>query len=786
MKKQLIYGLLAGLLLPALTARAQDLPAPAKRPAPADQALAAPADQLPAPADQRPAPAPKPKDEKLYSQSFMDASLEQIIDFYNEWTGRTLIIQTDLSPTITLKFSKLTKDEAMQAIETVLAQNGVAFVPMGEKFLKVVPIATARQEGMAIEPFDQERVYTASDQLMSQIIPLRYVVFADVEPIIAHLVHGYAKVQNLERINSVLVTDTSANIARILEAIALVDQPLEKIEPRIYQLNHAKAEDIAGKLKELVEAATTPASKQQQQTVAAARTIPGVIRAPQTGTVPSQLTDSGADETQMIQGEVKFVSDDRTNILIVFSKAANFDFFDNIIKVLDVPVDPEVVVETINLEYAEAEDISGVLNDFIGAAQADEETKGTATDGAATGENRSVQDIIAQRAAPKRQVSETAKNAIGRLSADTKILSDERTNSLLLMGSKSDVEALKSIIATLDVMLQQVMIEAVILNIGLGDSIQTGVQWVYENQEAIITDYVYEKELKETTTYIDGVPVTSYEIVENPVALNSEDLGRVGFDAADLAENMVSSALSYYGSFPRLNLKAIISAAKSDSDARILSTPVVLTTDNTEAKITVADERPVITSSSASSTYSTSSYQYKTIGVELTVTPHINPQNFVLMEIVQSADDVGGNVSVDGNEVPIIQKREISATVGVKDRETIILGGLVRKSKSESATKIPLLGDIPLIGWLFSSHSNEDARNELVVLLTPYVLNTPEEAKAEAIRRFDASDSKNTEWPRGWSLSELANDEAEKDAWKNKKKAADDEQAEPEQAAAGE
>jgi general secretion pathway protein D len=760
MKKRIAYGLLAGLLLPALIAHAQDLPPAAQRPAPADQPLAAPPVKRPAVVeDQRPAaPAPKPKDEKLYSQSFMDASLEQIIDFYNEWTGRTLIIQTDLSPTITLKFSKLTKDEAMQAIETVLAQNGVAFVPMGEKFLKVVPIATARQEGMAIEPFDAERVYTAADQLMSQIIPLRYVVFADVSEIIQHLVHGYAKIQNLERINSVLVTDTSANIARILEAIALVDQPLEKIEPRIYQLNDAKAEDIAGKLKELVEAASTSTSKQQQQTVAAARTIPGVIRAPQTGTtsVSSALTGSGADETQMIQGEVKFVSDDRTNILIVFSKAANFDFFDNIIKVLDVAVDPEVVVETVNLEYAEAEEISSVLNDFIGAAQADEETKGTATDGAATGENRSVQDMIAQRAAPKRQSGETTKSAIGRLSADTKILSDERTNSLLLMGSKSDIEILKKIIATLDIMLQQVMIEAVILNVTVGDDFATGIDWVYEKGAALSKSRTFGSSLGSTIT----------------TNLLSTAVG--------------SPTFSYFQSIPKLDMQLLIQAAKSDSDARILSTPIVLTTDNTEAKITVADEKPVITSSSASSTYSTSSYQYKTIGVELTVTPHISPQNFVLMEISQSADELGDDVTIDENTVPTILKREISATIGVKDRETVILGGLVRKANNQNSTKIPLLGDIPLLGRLFSYRSNSDEQQELVVLLTPYVLNTPAEAQAETIRRYNASDSSDTKWPRGWSLSELANDEAEKDAWKNKKKAESEEEAEVEKAATGE
>ena len=678
--------------------------------------------------------------ERLFSQSFADAPLEMLVDFYNEWTGRTLIIQADLSPKITLKFSKLTKDEAMQAIETVLSMNGVALVKMGEKFLKVVPIANARQEGMELLPFDTEAGYTASDQLISQIIPLRYVVFSDVQAVIQHLIHGYGKVIAMERINSVLVTDTSANVARIVEVLAMIDQPLEKIEPRIYQLKYATSGDVSGKLKELVEAAKTPTS--EQSVVAAPRTVPGVIRAARTatGTVTGPSRDIG-DETQMIQGVVKFVSDDRTNILIIFSKAANFDFFDRIIKVLDVPVDPEVVVETINLEYAEAADIAGVLNDFVGAAKETEETKGTAADG--EGGSRSLNEVIRERAAPKGAISDAAKSAIGRLSADTKIISDERTNSLILMGRKSDIEALKVVIASLDIMLQQVMIEAVILNVTLSDSFATGFEWVYEKGAIKSGD----SQRAFGTSLPSGI--------------------------TNILDTVAQSTLNYYEVIPSLDIKALISAAKSDGNTRILSTPVVLTTDNTEAKITVADEKPVVTSStSASSGYSArSTYEYKTIGVELTVTPRINPNNFVLMEISQSADDIeeGGDVTIDGNSVPTILKREISATVGVRDKETVVLGGLVRKSNGESASKIPLLGDIPLLGWFFSSHSKSDDRQELMVLLTPYVINTPKEATSEAKRRLNASDAKNTEWPRGWSLSELASDEPEPDAWKNKK-----------------
>ncbi|MFA7369357.1 MAG: hypothetical protein WC334_06910, partial [Kiritimatiellales bacterium] len=107
---------------------------------------------------------PAQAQEKLISLSFEDAPIEQAVELYREWTGRTIIKQADLSAKITLKGSQLTQDEAKQAIETVLAMQGVALVPMGDRFLKVVPIANARQEGMEIKPFDPEKKYTQADQ----------------------------------------------------------------------------------------------------------------------------------------------------------------------------------------------------------------------------------------------------------------------------------------------------------------------------------------------------------------------------------------------------------------------------------------------------------------------------------------------------------------------------------------------------------------------------------------------------------------------------------------------
>ena len=188
-----------------------------------------------------------------------------------------------------------------------------------------------------------------------------------------------------------------------------------------------------------------------------------------------------------------------------------------------------------------------------------------------------------------------------------------------------------------------------------------------------------------------------------------------------------------------------------------------MTTDNTEARLSVGEQRPVVTSTSSfgnSSGTLRSSYEYKDIGINLTVTPRINPQRVVVMEILQQVDQVGGTIEIDQNDVPIILNREFEAQISVPDRGNC-LGGLINTEKRDSKTKIPLLGDIPILGrYLFSSQSDEDVQTELIVLLTPYVLTTDDELRAETQRRYQSTDMNAQDWPQnGWSESTLQSDE---------------------------
>lgn len=721
----------------------------------------------PAPETEEPArPVESAGSQDLISLNFRDAPIEQLLQFYSEQVNRILLRAQGLpGGTITLKSdTRLSRRDALDAIESVLAMNQVALVPMGEKFLKVVPIGNVRGEGMKLGLEMPETAFPETDQLVSQVVPLKYIEPAEANTILASFLHAaFGKVQILERTNSLLITDTASNMQRILEILAYVDQPtLADVIVRIFPIHHVEASKLAGTLNELIAESQSKEEKPRVATAApAVPTPPGVIRARQPGMgggTSEQDLEAAMAERGMVQGKVKIVADDRTNILIIMSKPSNFKFFEDIINALDQEVNPEVEVKVLPLEFAKAKDIAGILNEFIGAATSETKDAPAATAGQTPAEgatpeaarSQALQEFVAQRAeARMRQIAAGEKTRIGELSPNTKILADERTNSLLLMGPVNDIKTLMDIIRQLDTMLAQVLIEAVILEVSLTKSLDYGVDWlqrsmaVYEDSKAganggvTVGQPLYAfgggQRLNDGTVYKDGSQITR------------SDTG-IG-----------AGGLTYYTTLVNLNIDAVIRMAAGSSDARILSTPVILTTDNTEATIVVGEERPVVTSTSTSSGgQQTSSYEYRNIGIDLTVTPRINPARFVTMEIKQSADNVGGFELIDGNRVPVITKREMAAQVAVGDRSTIVLGGLVSNDRRASRVKVPILGDIPLLGTLFRADTRNDNRTELLVLMTPYVLMDQDEAKRETARLHRATRYSQTRWQRGWSDSELA------------------------------
>jgi general secretion pathway protein D len=718
--------------------------------------------------------------------NFSNADVGMVLEDYAQRTGRTLLLDPNLpKATINLKsVDELTIDEYLKAVESVLNMHGIGLIRVDDKFLKVVsnkeiikdelPI---REQQFADVPDDTGGVHRIevplpeTGEVVSLMIQLKYIDVAEATSAIEPLRHTYSSLTPYERINSILITDTAANINRISRVLRLIDQPAEmREEPHVMQIAFAVASEVKAKLEEIIaesqkesqaKPSTVPRSK-DSGAPGVVRTLPGVIRARTSAAaqsktkVPDRASTSAvveAAERGIISGTVQIVADDRTNLLIIITRPENMKFFETIVKVLDVETAPEVEVKVFRLEYAKAEDIEGMLNELVGAKSSSKDEGRAATgekkDGGSGERKSTTLREYASRETPRTTKSgEPAQSKIGQLSSENiKILSDERTNALIIMASRSDLKTMEKIIGDMDMMLSQVLIEAVILEIQLGENVQSGVDWV---QRSMITS-------REQSN--DGQrPVFSF-------AGGGGGGSETPVDATTLGRASVGSGLTYYLTMFDVNVDAVIAMTAGDTRTRILSSPVIVTHDNTEAKIESTEQRYFYKGQryvGGSTEFGGGRYQddvdREEVGIKLTVTPHINDKKLVVMEISQEVEQLAGGQTIGENVWPTTLRRTFEASIAVQNRETIVLGGLVKTQFDNSSSGIPLLWKIPLLGALFSQRKKDESQSEIVVFITPYVLDSPEEMMTESRRRKHSLNAEGL-WEKGWSQSRLAEPE---------------------------
>ncbi len=284
----------------------------------------------------------------------------------------------------------------------------------------------------------------------------------------------------------------------------------------------------------------------------------------------------------------------------------------------------------------------------------------------------------------------------------TKIIADERTNSLLIFASREDMKQIKEIVAKLDVVLAQVLIEAVVVEVSLIGSRDLGVSYLQTSPKG--------------GNYFRGIGA----INNNNIFTNATGAFPGGF--------------SYLASLGN-DLDVYLTAVQENSRARILQRPRIQTSHAVPASIFVGESRPYPQGSyyggGAFGGYST--IQQLQIGVTLEVTPLINPDGLVVMDIHQRIDSFKGNVTIQGvGDVPITSEKDATAKVAVRDHDTIMLGGLIETDKNNNNSGVPILKDIPVLGYLFRASHSDQTRSELIVLIRPTVLPTPEVAALTA------------------------------------------------------
>ncbi|MCG3149245.1 MAG: Type II secretion system protein D [Verrucomicrobiae bacterium] len=664
---------------------------------------------------------------------FQGTPVQAVLEYYAQHLAKRSIIQAPSLPATPIYFrsqSDLTYDEARAALDSVFAINGIAVIPMGEKFLKVVQIQTAKQEGL---PFIGEgKAQLAADALMTQVIQLKYAEPADVVSALQPYLHAYGQMLALPKSSCVLVTETAANVNQMLEIVKYIDVPSAlKMETRVFTLTHAKSGDVVQRLQAIIQETQQLGARATAPGVATPTPgipAPGIVRPTAAGSRTGATTTTPSAEDTMIEGKVIISADERTNKIFILSRPSNFAFFEQFIAELDAKVEPDVLMKVVPLQYATAEDAASSINALItgGTPTFTRRTTGSSTTaGART--TTTPPPPIATSAGGGASAADTG---FLQFAQGVRILPDPRTNSLLVMATKEDMARIEELIRNVDTAVAQVQIEVIIAEVTLNNELDIGVN-VFKRlfEEGQVTQLGSSR-----TTGVNPIQLPRADDPNSPLL---DDLPT----AASLAG---SGGLTYFLSFQNLKLDAVIRALSKTSKGKVLSTPVIQTMDNQEANILVGESVPVPVSQVSSvvgntGTLSTgslnSNIEYKDAAIELTVTPRINPNGYVRMDIQQKVNDFGAPVQVNGTAVPTITKREAKSSVAVQDGSTIALGGLIKENKGVSETKVPFLGDIPFFGQLFKSKNTTKIRNELIIFIRPSVLRTDNEAVAEARRR---------------------------------------------------
>ncbi len=303
----------------------------------------------------------------------------------------------------------------------------------------------------------------------------------------------------------------------------------------------------------------------------------------------------------------------------------------------------------------------------------------------------------------KPQISFTPTGQVSLVSDITRIFADEVTNTVIILSTPEDYQRIYETIKKIDIQPRQVIIETLIAEITLSDELRFGLEW------SLKTD----------------INITGIKPFKRDINLGAD----VAFNSANLDPTKLTG-FTFLAKDAAGIVRSMLQTLASESRLKVIASPHILATDNREARIQIGDQVPVVTSETnvTGTTNIQRTISYKDTGTILKVKPQINMGGLVSLEINQEVSDYTMKIMY-GSEYPVIYKRETSTNVVVQDGETIIIGGLIKDKTDRTQEGLPLLSKIPILGYLFGYTSDINTRTELVILLTPRVVNNQQEAK---------------------------------------------------------
>ncbi|HUT29286.1 MAG TPA: secretin N-terminal domain-containing protein [Sedimentisphaerales bacterium] len=710
--------------------------------------------------------------------NFQDVPLQTVLEYLSETAGLVVVCDEPLNGRITvISRQPVGISEAISLINSVLKERDLAAVRTG-RTLRVVTLAKAKTMNLPVTSGSDPDLITPADDIVTHVVSVRYLDAAKLKENLQSLIPEYASLQANQEGNALIITDTTANIKRLMEIIRALDTHMAGVsEIRVFHLQSADARNTADLINKLFQpeqqaSSRTPQSPRDMMRMMMSRRGRG--------------RDS-EEEQQQTEGRagarVVAAADDRTNSVVVSGPADTMGVVGQVIEALDSRSAAVADVKVFHLEYADAENTAQLINEVFGKDRSSSRSRSSSTDLPLSfrrgrfGSNDSQQTQESDRSGSIVEVVASA---------------DQRTNSIVVSGPPDTLEVIAQVIKELDAnpeqerqifvyalknaeasnlkeILNNLFTEIQSLNqegggssnqgfrgqTGRGQGQQAASRTTSQTpSEGDLSEEAYFEADDNTNSLLVMTSSKNYAKIKPIIDQLDRRLGQVLIKVL-FAEITHSDDLDLGLEFSALNLRSggdstlfstdfgiaaktgglVVKAVEGDLTAtlralqevgklNILSRPYILTRDNQTATITVGEEVPFITNTRTTETGQTiNTIQYEDIGIILEVTPSINPEGLVIMDVKpEISTTTGKTVPISETvDAAVFAKRASQTRVEVRDGQTIVIGGLVEDQVSENVQKVPLLGDIPLVGLLFRRTVTEKSKTELLIFLTPFV-----------------------------------------------------------------
>jgi general secretion pathway protein D len=614
-------------------------------------------------------PSHPPSEAPDVALNFDNADIYEVLNVFSEILGINYLVDPRVKGVVTIRTTgKISREQLMGLFHKILELNGVTAIKK-DGFYEIIP-ATELKRSAQLTPAEAKRALPRTPGSAAiQIIPLKYISVTELVGVVKPFLSEAGDVYQYPLLNTLLLVDTPDNVQRVAEIVRALDiSTFDRVHFKLYSLKNASVEDVGNELKEAFDA-----SKLQQ---VLGRTV-----------------------------VFNFTPVPRINsILVVSSIPELFDKVERVLEKLDgAASENEVKVFVYRVQNARAADIVTVLQDVYGEGEVSrpttrKETKTRETYApTAKGETKTK---TTKTPTPTTRYSggEATAASFETLTGEVKIAYDETNNSILIRATPRDYRSVLDTIKSLDVYPRQVLIEVLIAEITLDDSMAMGFEWTKLGAQGKGSQIGWLSNLTGQTPRIStGLVYT-----------------------VNYTDSFVSA------------LKALANENKVD----VLASPTIMASNNEEAKIDISREVPVITTETTTTRAEQvgvpvtvdRSIQYRDTGIILTVTPHINDQGLVKLEVNQEVSNIDTSTQIEGIDSPVFSKRVATTTLTVQDGQSIIIGGLIRQDKSRVRSGVPVLSRMPLLGFLFGYHEEKINKTELMLLLTPRVVENIEEA----------------------------------------------------------